>query len=242
MRLRRLSRSPLFFWVAVALLSLLTATVVGRFVSGARAEASRYGSLQTVAVAVNPVEAGAVVEPDDVALRSIPAAFLPEGWFGATEEVVGRTALASVVRGQTVVRTDLAPWGLKGLAALLPPGTRAVSVPTGAASPPLHRGDVVDVLATFDPQAAGDGDPAFAVALRASVVDVGEDSATVAVTPAEATRVVYAVSHGAVSLAITADPAQSPLDPAVPEAPVPDSRRLPVPQPPPSPRTGVPSG
>ena len=164
MRLRRLSRSPLFFWVVVALLALLTATVVGRLVNGAQAAAARYGSLRTVAVAANPVEVGTVVAAGDVKLRSIPAAFLPEGWVSSVDEVVGRTTVAPLVRGETVLRTHLAPWGLKGVAALLPPGTRAVSVPTGAASPPLQRGDVVDVLASFDPQAAGEGDPAFAVA------------------------------------------------------------------------------
>ncbi len=210
MRLRRLSRSPLFFWVVVALLALLTATVVGGLVGEARAEAARFGSLRAVIVATDPVASGEVVGDGDIQVRSVPAAFLPEGWMGSPDEVVGRTALMPLFRGQAVLRGNLAPWGLKGLAALLPPGTRAVSVPTGSASPPLQRGDLVDVLASFDPQAAGTGEPTFAVALAASVVDVGEESATVAVTPAEAAKVVYAVSHGAVALAITAGPEDGP--------------------------------
>ncbi|MGI9021828.1 MAG: Flp pilus assembly protein CpaB [Acidimicrobiales bacterium] len=210
MRLRRLSRSPSFFWVVVALLALLTATVVGRLVGGARAEAARYGSLRTAAVATRAVDAGAVVQPGDVTARSVPAAFLPKGWMGSVDEVVGRTTVAPLFRGQAVVRDTLAPWGLKGLAALLPAGTRAVGVPAGVASPPLRAGDVVDVLASFDPQAAGGGEPTFPVAQAALVVDVGEESATVAVTPAEAAKVVYAVSHGTVALAITAGPAGAP--------------------------------
>jgi len=209
-RLHRLSRSPLSFWTVVALLALLTATVVGRTMGRARAEAARYGSARIVAVVTRPVAVGTVVRAGDVARRSMPAAFLPEGAI-STDEAVGRTTIVPLFRGQAVVRGDLAPWGLKGLAAVLPPGTRAVGVPTGASSPPLHNGDVVDVLATFDPQSAGSGDPTFAVAQAALVVDVGSESATVAVSPTQANKVAYAVAHGSVSLAVTAGP------PGIPE-------------------------
>ncbi|MFN2607282.1 MAG: Flp pilus assembly protein CpaB [Acidimicrobiales bacterium] len=206
MHLRRLSRSPLAFWALVAVLALLTASVVGRLVGRARADASRWGSARTVAVAARGVEAGGVVRPSDVVVRTVPVAFLPDGWVGSPADVVGRTVVVPLFRGQAVVRAELAPDGLKGLAALLPPGSRAVAVPTGAASPPLHQGDVVDVLATFDPQVAGDGDPTFPVALGAPVVDVASEAATLAVTPAEATKVAFAVAHGAVSIAVTPGP------------------------------------
>lgn len=206
MRLRRLSRSPLSFWAVVALLALVTAVVVGRTMGRARAEADRYGSVRRAAVVTSPVAAGTTVRASDVSARSMPAAFVPEGAVSSVDEVVGRTTIVPLFRGQAVVRDQLAPWGLKGLAAVLPPGARAVGVPTGAASPPLHKGDVVDVLATFDPQSAGSGDPTFAVARAAVVVDVGSESATVAVTAAEANKVAYAVAHGSVSLAVTAGP------------------------------------
>ena len=205
MRLRRLSRSPLVFWATVAVLALVTASVVGRLVGRARSEAARYGSLRTAAVATRPVGAGDVVEGDDVAVRQVPAAFLPDDSVTSPEEVVGQTVVVPLFPGQPVVRGQLAPWGRRGIAALLPPGHRAVSVPTGGASPPLQKGDVVDVLATFDPQSAG-GDPTFPVATAALVVDVGEESATVAVSAEEASRVAFAVVNGAVTLALTADP------------------------------------
>jgi len=193
------------FWALVALLALLTATVVGRTMGQARADAARWGSVRSVTVATNAVAAGTVVGAGDVAVRSMPAAFLPEGALGSIDDVVGHTTLLPLFRGQAVVRGALAPWGLKGIAALLPAGTRAVGVPTGTASPPLHNGDVVDVLATFDPQTAGT-EPTFAVAQAALVVDVGSESATVAVSPTEANKIAYAVTHGAVSLAVTAGP------------------------------------
>jgi Flp pilus assembly protein CpaB len=203
-RLRRLSRSPVVFWAVVALLAVVTAAVIGQLVARARAEAARYGSLRTVAVATRALDVGAVVGPDDVAVQRVPAAFLPEGWLGASSDVVGHTVVVAVFRGQPVLRGQVAPSGLRGVAALLPPGSRAVAVPTGDTTPPVHTGDVVDVLATFDAQAAGDGDPTFPVAAGAVVVDVGGQSATVAVTPDEARKVAFAVSHGAVTLAVTA--------------------------------------
>lgn len=205
MRLRRLSRSPVLYWAAVAVLALLTASVVGRLVGQARAAAARYGSLRPAAVATRAVEVGGVVGAGDVVVRQVPAAFLPDDAIASSDEVVGQTVVVPVFPGQAMVRGQLAPEGRRGIAALLPPGARAVSVPTGMASPPLEKGDVVDVLATFDPEAA-DGEPTFPVARGALVVEVGEEAATVAVTAEEASRVAFAVANGVVAVAITAGP------------------------------------
>ncbi len=208
MRLRRLSRSPLFFWAAVAVLALLTASSVARLVGQARVAAARYGSLRPAAVATRAVEVGAVVEDGDVVVRHVPAAFLPEDTVGASDEVVGRMVVVAVFPGQPVVRAQLAPWGRRGVAALLPPDARAVSVPTGAASPPLEKGDVVDVLATFGHHSAEEagGEPTFPVATQALVLDVAEESATLAVTSEQAVRVAFAIVNGAVTLALAAGP------------------------------------
>jgi Flp pilus assembly protein CpaB len=226
--LRRLSRSPIFFWAAVVALALLTAGVVGRLVGRARAEAARYGTQRTVAVATHPLDVGTTIGSGDVAAREVPVAFLPDGAL-ATPDVLGRTVVAPVSRGQALARDQVSPWGLRGVAALLPPGTEAVGVPTGAATPPLRKGDVVDVLGTFDSKDGGE--PTFPVASGAVVVDVGGDSAAVAVTPDEARRVAFAVAHGAVSVAVTAGPpggdSQAPPDVAqrAPEASIPSTTR-----------------
>ena len=107
---------------------------------------------------------------------------------------------------------QLAPDGRRGLAALLPPGSRAVAVPNGRPGLALVRGDQVDVLATFDPAGVSDGaPPTFPVALGALVVDVGDESASVAVSPDEAARVAFALASGVVTLALAAPgPASSP--------------------------------
>jgi pilus assembly protein CpaB len=201
--LRRVARSPLAYWVVVVALAVFTASTVARLVDSAAAQAARYGRLRPVVTAAHDVEAGAVLRPADVAVRSMPGAFLPEGAVGATAAAVGRTVVVPLFRGAAVLASNLAPDGLQGLAALLPPDTRAVAVPTGTASVPLRRGDRVDVLATFDPPPAGE-EPTFPVAESALVVDIGPEAASVAVGPDEAKRVAFAVASGTVTLAVTA--------------------------------------
>lgn len=193
----RLSRSPFVFWLAVAGLALLTASVVARAVGSAQSLAARYGPLRPLVVAARPVAAGAVLSGGDVDVRLVPASFRPPGAFSSAGDVKGRTPVVPLLAGEPVLPGHLAPDGLSGVAALLPAGTRAVAVPTGTSSPPLERGDVVDVLATLD------GGPTLAVAVDAPVVDVGQDAATVAVTPEEAKAVAFAVATGAVTVTLT---------------------------------------
>lgn len=204
MRLRRLARSPLAYWVAVVALAAFTAFTVAGQVDRAGAQAALYGPLRPVVTATRAVELGAVVGAGDVAAGSLPASFLPEGALGATGAVVGRTVVVPLLPGVPVVAANLAPDGLEGLAALLPAGHRAVAVPTGPTSVTLRRGDRVDVLATFDPPPAGE-DPTFPVAEAAPVIDVGPEAVAVAVAPGDAHRVAYAVAAGVVTLVLTGE-------------------------------------
>lgn len=222
MRLRRLARSPLVYWVAVVALACLTATTVSGLVGRAGAQAARFGNLRPVVVATTGLEVGAVVRAADVSLRSVPAAFVPDGALGSASDAVGRTVVVPLFRGATVVVANLAPDGLSGLAALLPAGARAVAVPTGVESVPLRRGDRVDVLATFDPPPPGE-EPTFALAEAALIIDVGPEAASVAVAPGEAKRVAYALAAGRVTLALTAE--VTPAGPAPPRPPAPGTRR-----------------
>lgn len=199
----RLSRSPFTFWLAVGVLALVTGSVMAQLVGQAEALSARYGPLRPVVVAARAVDRGAELASADVAVKHVSAGFLPEGTFTTAKAVVGRTPVVPLLAGQTVLAGHLAPDGLVGVTALLPAGSRAVAVPSGGASPPVRRGDTVDVLATFDPQVTGAGDPTLTVAVDALVVDVGADSATVAVTPEQAKAVAFAVSHGTITVAIT---------------------------------------
>lgn len=206
MRVRRVVRSPFAFWLAAAVLAVATASVVARAVSGAEALAARYGPLRPVVVATRAVEPGAEVGFADLAERMLPASFVPPGALDAVSHAAGRTAVARLEPGQTVHRGHLAPDGLRGVAALLPPGDRAVAVPAGATAPPLRPGDTVDVVATFDPATAAD--PALVVAPAALVLETGPETATLAVAPSEALGVAFALANGSVTLVVA--PPRSP--------------------------------
>ncbi|MEA2826705.1 MAG: pilus assembly protein CpaB [Actinomycetota bacterium] len=223
----RLARSPVAYWLVVAVLALLTGMVAARVMGNAGALAARYGPLRPVVVAMRPLEAGTVVTAADLAVRRLPASVLPPGAVGSPDDAAGRTVVAPVFPDVPMVAAQLAPEGRRGLTALLPPGSRAVAVPNGRPSLALVRGDAVDVLATFDnlaDQAEG-SPPTFRVATDALVVDVGDESAAVAVSPEEAPRVAFALASGVVTLALASPSdlsgSSSPAGPAPPAPPSP---------------------
>lgn len=215
----RLRRSPSPFWVGAVALSLLTGLTVSRLVGEASVRAARLGGLVDVVVAARAVDAGRPLRPPDVAVRRLPAAALPSGPVATSP--VGRVAVVPLVPGEVVLASKLAPEGLLGVAALVPPGHRALAVPVEPGGLVLRPGHRVDLLATFDvsgeappadrPDAEAGADavpaapspaPTFAVALGALVVGVGDEAVTVAVMAAEAPRVAFALARGSVTLAL----------------------------------------
>lgn len=204
----RLRRSPLPFWMLAIALALGTGLTVTRLVGQASARAARLGGLIDVPVASRPVEAGDALRSLDVRSRRLPADAVPHGRVASSP--VGKVALMRIVPGEVLLASKLAPEGLRGVAALVPRGQRALSVPVERGGLSLRRGNRVDVLATFDVAAEVEGEPAvdpgpptFPVATGALVVDVGEESVTVAVSPEEAPRVAFALARGTVTLALT---------------------------------------
>ena len=197
-----LRRRALVYWAATALLAGLTAVLVGALVTRAERAAARYGDARPVLVAVDDLAPGDLVTEAAVAVELRPAALVPED--ALSERPEGRTALAPIAAGEAIVPERLAPDGLTGVAALLPEGTRALAVPTGPGTLRLALGDVVDVLVTADPGLVeGTAGMGRTVASGATVVDVTEDTATVAVAQADAPAVAAALTQGTVTLALS---------------------------------------
>ena len=198
----RLRRSALAYWLAAVIVALGSGLVVSRLVGEAAARAARLGGLVEVPVTTRSVGAGAVVRAGDVEVVSLPAHAVPRG--PVARSPAGRVAVVPMVPGEVVLASKLAPNGLRGVAALVPRGRRALAVPADAGGLALRVGNRVDVLATFD--VAGDGpapeEPTFPVAQGAWVVDADEDGVTVAVLPDEAPRVAFALARGTVTLAL----------------------------------------
>jgi len=190
------ARYPLLSWLPPAAAALAVAWLTSAVVDGATAEVRSLGPMVRVPVAARPVEAGVVLDVDDVQWRRLPRAAMPRE--PVSEEPAGGTTLVPVAEGEVLLRSKLAPDGVRGAAALMPPDSLAVAVPvTEGERPPLQRGDRVDLLA------AGDEGGAAAVAVGALVVDLGADVVTVAVAAEEAPAVADAVARGVVTLALS---------------------------------------
>lgn len=189
-------RRPLPHWGVAVLLALATAALVADVAGGAAEAAARWSPGPPVLVVRAPVAAGATLTAADVERRRLPAAAVPGG--ALAELPTGAAATIALHPGEVVLRDRVR--GTSPVAARLPAGSRGVALPNDTALP-LRVGDRVDVLATFEVDAAG-APPTFAVAQDALVVHVGADAVTVAVPGASAPKVAYAVAAGAVTLAL----------------------------------------
>ena len=95
-----------------------------------------------------------------------------------------------------MVRTGLAGAGLSLYSAFRRDFLGGILGILGAAAPAVRAGDAVDVLATLE------GEKTFAVAEGATVLAVGADAVTVALSIDETSGVADAIARGAVTLAV----------------------------------------
>jgi pilus assembly protein CpaB len=156
-----------------------------------------------VLVAQHRLDVGDVVRSGDVAAASWPAALVPRRAVADLGNAVGRAVVQVIEPGEAVLAGRLAPEGLHGVAALVPPGWRALALPVGPAALPLSIGDHVDLVAAVGgTDATASQSPSFVLADDAVVVAVDERSVTVAVHADDAPRVALGIVTGSVVLAL----------------------------------------
>lgn len=213
--LHRLLRSPRVFWTLAVVMALVTGLTSASLLGAARRRSMLYGPLLDVVVASRRVEAGATVASDDMRIVAVPATLVPSGVVDGPGAVLGRTVVVPLLPGLAVLHANLAPDGLKGLAAQLSTGSRAVAIPRDPSSVPTEPGDLVDVLVVGDryvppPTATGSVEQyrqgAVVVARAAPVLAVGPEAVTVAVAETEARLVAQALAEGVVTLVVTGAP------------------------------------
>src|SRR5947209_889519 len=148
---------------------------VARVAGNAQAVVTQFGALRPVPVAAHAIAGGTELQSSDVTMRRLPRAVIPHGDVASTTDaVVGRVLLVPLSEGEVVTAAKVAPTGLTGISALLPADSQALAIPTTPATPPLRRGDHVDLLASFDTgdSAGKESPPTFAVARHPTVLDV----------------------------------------------------------------------
>jgi pilus assembly protein CpaB len=169
-----------------------------------------------VVVAASTIDSGLPLLANQVRTLTWPAAAAPQGAFDGIEKVIGRVARQTMVPGEPVLESRLAPVDVKGgLSATLESGKRAITVRVndviGVAGFALP-GSYVDVLVS-----ARDGrnDPFSKIVLaRVKVLAVAQETAgdpakpkvvnavTLELSPTEAERLDLARSVGSLSLAL----------------------------------------
>jgi Flp pilus assembly protein CpaB len=187
---------------------LLVTTVVGSVLAvaaqlhAAAAARQRWGEARPVVVARRDLAPGEIIDAAAVEVRRLPVAAVPAR--AMNDPPIGSVVRYPIAAGEAVLSKRIAPQGLHGVAARVPEGDRAVAVPAAKTGrPPLEVGDQVDVMAVVATPDQPDGAvPVAPLVEDAVVVDVGEESVSVAVPTAEAPTLAYAVTQGAVVLAL----------------------------------------
>lgn len=106
-----------------------------------------------VLVAKRDMVPGYIIQPGDLGLTEVSVNLVPEKALHEMKDGEGRTVIASIVSGQTILDAMMAPKGAgSGLAALLRNGMRAVAIDisdSSAVAGMLSPGSKVDVIATL---------------------------------------------------------------------------------------------
>jgi len=211
------SPRALLLRVAAVLVAVVTAAVVASDLAALHRHAHDLGPERDAVVARHALTLGVTIRAGDVTTRRVHAGQLPVGVLASTGAVVGRVVTTPVVRDGFVARANLAPRHRTGLAGAVPRGMRALRIVVTDALRP-DPGAVVDVLASFDPSlTSSDSEPVdtfdTASVIARGVLVISVDAArtsqgasalgvTLLVTPHEARDLVFAATHGVVTLTL----------------------------------------
>jgi pilus assembly protein CpaB len=135
------------FLVGSLVLAICAALLVRSYVAGAAGASA--GPAVAVVVAARAVDRGQSLAEEDLRADAWPRALAPPGHFQQISQPAGRIALAALAPGEAVTETRLARVRAGPVASLVPPGLRALAVPTSLPAGSVVPGDHVDVLATY---------------------------------------------------------------------------------------------
>ncbi|MFL5798145.1 MAG: Flp pilus assembly protein CpaB [Actinomycetota bacterium] len=207
------STSKVFLALAVVM-GFAAFVLVHGYTERVRALAPALGHPVAVVVAARDLARGVRLAPDMLRRVSVPSRFAPPGAVRDPEGAAGRVLLAGLAEGEALTTTRLSAARAGPIAALVPPGFRAVTVPVQLPPGTVHPGDRVDLLATYasgqrhvEAVASGlevlsvldEGDPAQGVA---DTSGSGFRTLVVLASPDEAERLAYARAFAAISVLI----------------------------------------
>jgi Flp pilus assembly protein CpaB len=192
--------------VVAVLLAVAATLVLEGHLARLEARAAAGGDLVPAVAAAVPMQRGTMIQASGLVMAKVPAGGLPPRALRRMDDAIGRTLVAEVAFGEVLTALRLASGG--PVAALVPPGMRAVTVTVPLPPGAVASGDRVDVLATFVDLASRTEtvvrEAEVLAAARASPLDGGGESTTLTllVSPFEAEEVAHARALGTLSVAI----------------------------------------
>ena len=230
-------------------MSIRTALIVacalafgGMAAAGVHLATSRGGGdgkdMATIVVAAADVPRGDSITAEMVVARPYPKDLLPAGVLTRVEDAVGRAASSPMVKDEPVLERKLAPKGSgRGLAALIRPGMRAITVQTPNVATGVAGfivpGNKVDVLMTMQDVAGGEKPMGGTITLLEDVEILAVDqkvdapaenrvdaaqmrSVTLLVTPEDAAKLTLGQDKGTLHLSLRnmTDSSKAPARPA----------------------------
>lgn len=218
--LRRPSRAVALRFGAVAVV-LITAGLVASDLATLHRRAQDFGPEQGVVVARRDLPIGTTVDAGDVSTRQVHASQLPPGVLDDSKHAIGRVVQVPVLTGAFIADRNLARRRRTGLDGAIPKGMRALRIVVSDAVQP-RIGAAVDILASYEVDVFALSDPSTSESLDSSgsatvvapgVLVLAVDAATSAdggpargvtllVTPRQARDLVYATTHGFVTLSL----------------------------------------
>jgi len=152
------ARAIVFMVIALGA-GLTSALMVTRYIASHSATGAPV-PMSRVVVAATDIPVAANLTPDLLKVIDWPTSAQPQGSFDGVEAVAGRVAGSALVAGEAIVEARLSPKGAgAGMASLIPPNMRAMTVPVNevvGVGGFIHPGDLVDVITTMQgPPTAG---------------------------------------------------------------------------------------
>lgn len=145
-------RWPLASKILLALAVLFgtsTFVVIRGYQERADALRSPDGAETPIVVAAADLARGTVLAEGMLRGGTMPATYAPPGAISDAASVIGRILTADIAEGEIVTASRLAVPHIGPIAALVPPGLRAIVIAAGMPDGTLRAGDRVDVYATY---------------------------------------------------------------------------------------------
>jgi Flp pilus assembly protein CpaB len=146
---RRPPRSTVVFLVAAVACASGAFSLVRGYAARLEALRPAVGPLVPVVVTTGEIDRGETLFADDLEVVEVPSAAAPVGALGEPTPAIGRTTITAFAAGEAVSASRLVGGRGGELAALVPPGLRAVPIVVATVPDGLVAGDRIDVFSTY---------------------------------------------------------------------------------------------